>query len=353
MMSRHTGTMRWHNWVLMLCLLLVLPIISANVLAETQPEPTGALKVVNPGADLWREVRQRDGAIRGSTQMKQVDANVLIHPEGEEWRRLRTESIVPNATVMLGLILLALFGFRLVRGEMKISEGRSGKKILRFSLNQRAVHWFVAVLFVVLGLTGLVLLLGRTVLLPVIGLEGLGALAYGSKLLHNYLGPLFGVGLVLMLFTFIKGNFFKSGDLGWFAKGGGMLGGHASSGRYNAGEKCWFWLVMLGGAVVVASGLVLDFPNFQQTRDTMSQANVIHAISSVVLVAASFGHIYMGTVGVEGALETMTTGYCDTNWAKEHHDQWYEEQKHLVQQESDIPASAKPPPVPESTVGSS
>lgn len=353
MMSRYTEMMRWYSWVLMLCLIFVLPIFSANVLAESQPESTAALKIVNPGADLWREVRQRDGAIRGSTQMKQVDANVLIHTEGEEWRRLRTETIVPNTAVMLGLILLALVGFRLVRGELKIKDGRSGKKILRFSLNQRAVHWFVAILFVILGLTGLVLLLGRTVLLPVIGLEGLGALAYGSKLLHNYLGPLFGVGLVLMLFTFIKGNFFKSGDLGWFAKGGGMLGGHASSGRYNAGEKCWFWLVILGGLVVVASGLVLDFPNFQQTRDTMSQANVIHAISSVVLVAASFGHIYMGTVGVEGALETMTTGYCDANWAKEHHDQWYEDQKHLTQDESDIPVAGKSPPGAASSVSSS
>ncbi len=313
-------------FIILLMAMFVLP-VSAN-------DGNGAnVKIANPGSDLWREVRQREGLTEGTTQVKGVDAGVLINTGGEAWRQLRVEQIIPYTGYLLGLTLLALIIFRLIRGNIKIGAGRSGEKLLRFSLNQRTIHWIVAGLFLILGLTGIILLLGRTILLPVIGSSGFSAIASVSKLIHDYCGPVFSIFLLIMFISFVKGNFYKLKDINWFLKGGGMLGKHASAGRYNAGEKSWFWLAMLGGIVIVISGLILDFPIFGQTRELLEQAQVFHVIASVVVLAASFGHIYMGTVAMEGALETMTTGYCDSNWAKEHHDEWYEEIKDLNETE--------------------
>jgi len=304
-------------------LLLSLTATSSTFANEHKPSASGA--IANPGSELWRNVRQRDSFLLGSTQVRGMDTSSLINTEGQAWRQLRVEKIIPYSGYVLGFTLLVLLIFRILRGQIKIDAGRSGKKILRFSLNQRTIHWVVAVLFLVLGLTGVILLLGRTLLLPYIGSSVFGAIAGFSKTIHDYIGPVFSVVLLFMLFAFIKGNWFKLKDINWFLKGGGMFGTHASAGRYNAGEKSWFWLAMIGGAVIVASGLVLDFPVFELNRQDLSLAQIIHVISAIVVLAASFAHIFMGTVAMEGALETMTTGYCDANWAIEHHDEWYEE----------------------------
>lgn len=312
-------------------LLMVLMMLSAtaimSVSANSASESVETTAVPNPGTDLWREVRQRGEPITGSTQMQGVDAGVLINTSGENWRQLRVNKIIPYSGYLLAVTLIALLAFRLIRGKMKIEAGRSGKKLLRFTLNQRTIHWGVAILFVILGLTGIIQLLGRTLLIPVMGNTAFATIASVSKLLHDYLGPVFAIALILMLFSFIKGNFFKLKDIQWFLNGGGMLGKHASAGRYNAGEKAWFWLAMFGGAAIVVSGLVLDFPIFDQSRQTMELNLIVHAIAAVIVFAAALGHTYMGTVAMEGALETMTSGYCDSNWAKEHHDEWYEEVK--------------------------
>jgi formate dehydrogenase subunit gamma len=75
------------------------------------------------------------------------------------------------------------------------------------------------------------------------------------------------------------------------------------------------------------SGLVLDFPNFDQPRLVMQSANIVHGVGALIFVLASFGHIYMGTIGTEGAYEAMRTGMVDETWAKEHHELWYREAK--------------------------
>ena len=177
----------------------------------------------------------------------------------------------------------------------------------------------------ILGFTGVLLTFGRTLLIPLIGSQAFGPIAGVGKFLHDYLGPVFAIALVVMIFTFFKGNFFKSIDLKWFLKGGGLIGKHVSAGRYNAGEKAWYWFAMIVGVVVVISGLILDFPYFVHTRTNLELSHMIHAISGIVILAASFGHIYMGTLAEEGATDAMMTGYCDENWAKEHHDLWVEE----------------------------
>ena len=305
-----------------------------------------AASVPNPGTNLWRDVRQRSEPIVGSSQVQGVDSGVLINVDGMKWRDFRMQELVPYSAYLLAAILVVIVLFRLIRGQIKIKSGRSGEKILRFTSIQKITHWVVAITFVLLGLTGVILLLGRKLLIPVFGTDAFSTLASISKVIHDYIGPVFAIALFIMLITFIQGNFFRLKDIGWFAKAGGMLGGgHVSSGRYNAGEKAWFWLSILGGAVVVASGLALDFPIFGLTRQTMESAHMFHGISAIIVLGASLGHMYLGTIGMEGALETMVTGHCDSNWAKEHHDEWYEEVKDTVEAGGDSEAMPSGTPV--------
>ncbi|CAA6826804.1 MAG: Formate dehydrogenase -O, gamma subunit (EC, partial [uncultured Thiotrichaceae bacterium] len=234
--------------------------------------------------------------------------------------------LIPYSMLLLGGLILLIALFRLIRGKMKIEAGRSHIKVPRFTPFQRLVHWSVAILFVTLAFTGLILTFGRDGLIPIIGNEAFSWIAIIAKRIHDFAGPVFSIMIVVMLFTFMKGNFAKLVDVKWLVKAGGLFGGgHVSAGRYNAGEKAWYWFAMLAGAVVVVSGLILDFPIFGQERDFLTLTHVFHGVGAVIMIAASFGHIYMGTIGVEGAFEAMQTGYCDSNWAKEHHDIWYDE----------------------------
>jgi formate dehydrogenase subunit gamma len=307
--------------------------------AADPPPPSPGFTAISPGAELWREVRQRDGEITGTSQVKSDGANVLVNVSGENWRQYRVNTLIPKAGAVVFWVLVAIVAFRLLRGKIMLQGGRTGVKILRFTLSQRFAHWTTAILFIILGLTGLILLLGRKHLIPFIGVEGFSTIAVTAKFLHDYLGPLFIFSLTYLFVLFVRDNLpSPKVDLQWILRGGGLFGGHAHADRYNAGEKAWFWIATLGGLVVIISGVVLDFPIFGQTRATMEFYLVVHGIATVVLIAVSFGHIYMGTAALEGTFEVMKTGYCDTNWARDHHDLWYEKVKHEVEPAQQSPA---------------
>lgn len=317
--QRRKRYMLW-SFLLLIAMTLVLPLIPYAV-AYVQDGSA----VRNPGSELWREVRQRDQAVIGQTQADNVDAGILINKRGEEWRLFRMKKLIPFGAILIGGILGLIILFYLIRGTLRLPGGRSGKRILRFTLNERIVHWFTVVIFWILALSGLITLYGRYVLVPLLGPEGFSVTASASLMAHNTLGPIFLVAILALFFTFVKNNFFARGDLKWLSKAGGLLGGHASAGRFNAGEKIWFWLAVILGLALCVSGLILDFPNWGQGRVVFEWSHVVHGISAVVMIAVSFGHIYLGTVGMEGSLESMTTGYVDATWAEAHHDRWYEE----------------------------
>jgi formate dehydrogenase subunit gamma len=165
-------------------------------------------------------------------------------------------------------------------------------------------------------------------LLPLIGYTLFSWLAILAKNLHNFTGPLFTVVLPVLIALFIRDNLPTSSDLQWVAKFGGMLDrsgkSHLPAGKFNAGEKALFWgLVVFLSVVLVVTGLILDFPNFDQTRSTMQIANIVHLSAAMLAVATACFHIYMGTIGMPGAYEAMRFGYVDETWAKEHHEYWY------------------------------
>ena len=279
----------------------------------------------HPAINLWNDVRQRNQQVQGTTQVRGVETGVLINKGGEDWRHFRIEQLVPYGALFMGGILGAIILYYLVRGTQRMPGGATGVRLPRTTLNQRVAHWFTAGVFWLLAVTGLILLYGRFVLIPVLGPEGFSVTAAACKEMHNLFGPLFVLAVVAMFVLFIKGNGYNLGDLKWFARGGGMFGGHVSAGKFNAGEKTWFWLVIVFGTAICVSGLILVFAVMGQGREIMALSHMVHGISALLLISVSFGHIYLGTVGVEGTLDSMTVGSVDAAWAKAHHDAWYTE----------------------------
>jgi formate dehydrogenase subunit gamma len=268
--------------------------------------------------------------LTGQTQVRGVETGVLITQTGEEFRNYRRNDFIGNAGLVIAAAAGVILLFYLIRGRMRIPGGRSGKRIKRFEDFDRTVHWLVAILFIFLALTGLILLFGRFIVLPVFGAEAFGLIASACKEGHNLFGPVFLVSLVLLFLRFVAKNLPARGDLKWLLKGGGMIGkGHVSAGYFNAGEKAWFWGVTVLGLTVSLTGLVLIFPILGQGREVMQLALIVHGLAAVLFIAGSFGHIYIGTLGMEGSLESMTTGYVDEHWAEAHHDRWYAEVKGL------------------------
>ena len=320
MFSHHPFCMR--EFVLTLfMLLLVCLLLPANIAA--QPAPS---KVNNPANDLWLEVRHNVGSGNVTSQVKSVDSTVLINPQADRWLRFRMDNLIKYGFLALGGILLLIALFYLIRGRVKLENGLSGRMVHRFTDYERVLHWSLAIVFIFLAISGLILLFGRTLLIPVIGHEFFSVLASASKEGHNLFGPIFLVLIILMLLRFVRRNIYARGDLTWLLKGGGMIGkGHVTGGFFNMGEKTWYWLVILIGLAISVSGLILVSPNFGQGRVIMELSHVVHGIGAIILIAVSFGHMYLAILGTEGTLESMKTGYVDINWAEEHHDRWAKE----------------------------
>jgi formate dehydrogenase subunit gamma len=291
-----------------------------------------ARTVAQPGNNqpVWNAVKS--GA-SGYTSLPGAEMGVLIQPNvagtrttaGQHWRELRNGRIATiGGWVLVGLLGLVTL-FYLWKGTIKVKEAPTGRLIERFTPFERVAHWSTAISFSILAISGLILAFGKYVLLPVFGYSIFATLAQIAKPLHNFVGPLFIVSCIVTFFTFLRDNWPKAVDFQWIFSFGGLISGkHVPSERFNAGEKVWFWGgLMVLGIVVGVSGLILNFPNFGQTRSTMQLANLVHFAGSLLFMAGALGHIYMGTLGMAGAFQAMKTGYVDDSWAKEHHEIWY------------------------------
>jgi len=294
---------------------------------------------VQPGnnAPMWRQVGQGVTGYSSLPPSQAPEAGNLIQPfvqypgsmltnAGEAWRQTRNNLIIPYGGAFLVIVLGAIALFYWGKGTMRLHGAETGRQIERFTPFERSAHWANAIAFVVLAISGIFMAFGKYFILPVVGSTIFGFITYVLKNAHNFAGPLFAVSLPIVFFTFVKDNLPSREDWAWLVRFGGMLGGQeVPSHRFNAGEKVLFWLgVFLLGAVVIASGLVLDklIPGLIYERATMQVSHMIHAVAAVVMMAMFMGHIYMGTIGMQGAYKAMRTGYVDETWAKEHHELW-------------------------------
>ncbi len=313
----------------------------ANADPKYASQDNGQRGQVQPGnnAPMWRQV---GGGITGYSSLPTPEAGNLIQPfaqypgasftnAGEAWRQVRNNWIIPYGGALLLIVLGAIALFYWRKGAIKLHGAPTGRQIERFTAFERSTHWANAIAFCILAISGVVIAFGKFFLYPVIGSTLFGWLTYVLKTAHNFAGPVFAVSLVIVILTFVRDNLPAKEDITWLLRGGGLLGAHeVPSHRFNAGEKVLFWTGVFGlGLLVVASGLVMDklVPGLLYERSTMQVTHMVHAVAAVAMVAMFMGHIYMGTIGMEGAYNAMKTGQVDETWAREHHELWYDDIK--------------------------
>ena len=310
-----------------LLLLLVAALASPSAAQRVDRNPDGS---VNPTASAVSEQRllQQLGQIDGRVTIPAQRAGVLIQPAGREWRQFHEVTLrIIGAVAILGMLAVLVI-FYLWRGMVRLEAGRSGRTIVRFNAFERAVHWMTATCFIILAISGLNITFGRPLLLPLLGPDTFTAWSQWAKYAHNFLSFPFTLGVVLIFLIWIAGNIPNRVDFRWLKAGGGIVGHeHPPAQRFNAGQKAVYWIVVLGGGVTAATGYVLMFPFYVTDIAGMQSAQIVHAVVAMLFIAVMIAHIYIGTIGMEGAFEAMGTGDVDVNWAKEHHSLWLEQEQ--------------------------
>jgi formate dehydrogenase subunit gamma len=312
----------WLRFMLAAIAVAGLIALAAPALAQQQSP------IIDPDASVVNEQTLLRELPRIQGEIDQLDprARVLIQPAGRVWDHFHEVTLLWVGAIAILGTLAALAAAYLILGRLRISAGRSGRKVLRFKAVERFAHWLTAASFVVLGITGLNITFGKHLLLPLIGYDAFSTFSEVAKYAHNFTSFAFVVGLVLIIAIFFKDNIPDKTDIEWFRQGGGFIKSkHAPARRFNAGEKLVFWGALGAGMLVSVSGFLLLFPFYVTDIAGMQVAQVVHAVIAVLFVALILGHIYIGTLGMEGAFEAMWTGEVDYNWAKEHHDLWLEE----------------------------
>jgi formate dehydrogenase subunit gamma len=316
--------------------------------------------------ELWRALRY--GSADVTTTSGGFAATVLMQDGGMRWLEWRKGPLATYGAWLLGgtLVLLALF--YLIRGRIRIDGEKTGYTITRFKAIERFGHWLVAGSFILLAITGLLTLFGRFAIIPLIGKDAFAPVAHFSKWIHNNVGWAFMVGLIMVFVMWVAHNIPNKTDLKWIAVGGGLFkkGVHPPAKKFNFGQKLVFWGVIVLGASISVSGLSLLFPfempmfaaTFEKLNaiglpqlvglgtlptelaphEEMQFAQLWHAIVAFLMMALILAHIYIGSIGMEGAYDAMGSGEVELQWAKEHHGLWVEEMK-----EAEELAAAKHP----------
>jgi formate dehydrogenase subunit gamma len=284
---------------------------------------------INPNASAVKEQQllQEMSRIQGRVSIPDQRSSVLIQPEGREWREFRDVTLRwIGGVAILGMVAVLTI-FYLIRGMVRLERGRSGRTIVRFNSFERFVHWLTATCFILLAISGLNITFGRPLLLPLIGHDAFSEWSQWAKYAHNYLSFPFTIGVVLIFLMWLGGNIPNRTDIDWIKRGGGIVGhDHPPAYRFNAGQKGVYWIVVIGGGLVSATGYVLLFPFYLSGIEGMQLAQVVHSVVAMLFLAVMLAHIYIGTIGMEGAFEAMGSGTVDVNWAEEHHKLWLEEQ---------------------------
>jgi len=305
---------------------LALLVLATAALPAAAQQPTS----VDPQASAVKEnqLLQEFNRISGRCTLPDQKACTIEQPAGRDWRHFHEVTLRWVGGIVILGILAVLIIFYLWRGMVRIESGRSGRTIVRFGAFERFAHWMTATCFIILAISGLNITFGRPLLLPLMSPEAFTAWSEWAKYAHNYLSFPFTIGVILIFFMWIAGNIPNRVDVEWFRRGGGIVGhDHPPAYRFNGGQKMVYWIVVLGGSAVAVSGYVLMFPFYGTGIQNMQAAEIVHGVVAVLFVAAMLGHIYIGTIGMEGAFEAMGTGTVDLNWAKEHHSLWLEEEK--------------------------
>jgi formate dehydrogenase subunit gamma len=307
-----------------MALALIVAVAASATAQQRNPDSS-----VNPTASSVREdqlLNELD-RISGRCTIPDQKACTIEQPAGRDWRHFHEVTLRwIGAISILGMLALLVI-FYLVRGMVRLESGRSGRVLVRFSAFERLVHWMTAACFILLAISGLNITFGRPLLLPLIGPDAFTAWSQWAKYAHNYLSFPFTLGVFTIFLMWIAWNIPNRGDVEWLKRGGGIVGhDHPPADRFNAGQKMIYWIVVLGGTAVAVSGYILMFPFYGTNIADMQVAQIVHGVAALLFVAVMLAHIYIGTIGMEGAFEGMWDGTVDVNWAKEHHRVWLEKE---------------------------
>jgi formate dehydrogenase subunit gamma len=242
-----------------------------------------------------------------------------------------------------------LFVFLGLRGRVPIDRGWGGMTMQRFSTFERALHWLLALSFLILAATGFAQFYGA----PLLSLVGTKPLAIEFEIgrpLHAAAGATFSIALAVTFLLRIAHSFPSWRDAVWIAKGGGMFLKNTTppAWKFNAAQKMLFWLVVLGGTGLALTGFALLFPhrtalvpktvaaltamgvhlpvdaaNLTPEREA-SYARLWHGVLALGLACVVMVHIYLRTIGIRGAVSAMTSGQVDVNLARQQHSLWAE-----------------------------
>ncbi len=295
--------------------------VAAAPLAAQQPTS------VNPTASSVKEdqLLNEFRRIQGRGTIPDVKSYVIEQPAGREWRQFHEVTMHWLGGISIIGMLVLIVAFYLIRGMVRLESGRSGRTIVRFNAFERSVHWMTATCFVILGISGLNITYGKELLLPLMSPSAFTSWSQTLKYLHNYLSFPFTIGVVTIFLIWIGGNIPNRRDVEWLKEGGGIIGHkRPAADHFNAGQKMIYWIVVLGGAGMAITGYLLMFPFYATNIAGMQLAQMVHGSIAVLFIAAMIAHIYIGTIGMEGAFEAMWDGRVDVNWAREHHRIWLE-----------------------------
>jgi formate dehydrogenase subunit gamma len=307
---------------------LIRSVALALAMALTLPVLAGA-QWINPTAEAVQEQQllTRTERIAGDCSIPDQKACTLEQLHGRDWTWFNESPMrLIGGGAILALIALVA-AIYLVRGTAYIEHGRSGRMMLIFSAFERFVHWLTASCFFILALTGLNITFGKLLLLPLIGPAAFSTISRWGTYAHNSFSFPFTIGVLLMIPIWIHWNIPNRVDIQWMLEGGGFVGKkHPPADRFNAGQKSIYWVVVLGGMIAAATGYLLMFPYDGTEIAGMQLAQLVHGLVGLLYVAAMVFHVYMATIGEEGAFESIWDGVADENWAKQNHSVWYERQ---------------------------
>jgi formate dehydrogenase subunit gamma len=321
-----TSRLTLQNLMAVLWLAMVIAIAPLPVAAQTT-SPSGS----NPTASSVNEQKllQELDRLSGRVSVPNPQLAMLNQPQGRSYQSFH-ERWLPwiGGIVILGMLVILLV-FYLWRGRIRLrAEEQSGRVVVRFSAVERINHWMMATCFIVLAVTGLNYVFGKRLLMPVIGAEAFASWSQWAKFAHNFIAWPFMLALLVMFVVWVRDNVPDRYDAAWLRASGGLFGGRQPpADRFNAGQKFIFWSVIVGGLLLSVSGVIMLFPFALVELQGMQIAQYVHAITAVVLTAVILAHIYIGSLGMEGAIGAMTTGTVDQAWAYHHHPAWVERQR--------------------------
>jgi len=192
-------------------------------------------------------------------------------------------------------------------------------EIKRFSVFERSIHLFRLISFVILSVSGLIMAFNWYR-----WQELLFKSPQQMLLIHIIAGIIFTLATIIGLILWFKDALFTSDDKDWMKKLGGYLGykGEVASGRFNAGQKMFYWYTSIFGVLISITGLLLICKTLLPLS-IICLISTIHNLIAFILISGVLSHAYLGTVANPGTWRVLVDGYVTKIWAEHHHPQWY------------------------------